>query len=149
MGTATNQHNRIAHLNSFLRGEMSAVETYRLALGKLDAASPARAQIEACLSSHARRVHALKFKIVELGGTPVESSGAWGVFAKAIEVGAAVFGEKAAISALEEGEDRGLRDYRNDVLNMDIDTRTLVTTTLLPQQEETHRTLSTLKRQLQ
>ena len=53
----------------------------------------------------------LRDAIVACGGTPAEGSGAWGTFAKVVEGGAKVFGEKAAVAALEEGEDHGLADY--------------------------------------
>ena len=46
----------IDQLNSFLRGELSAVETYRMALGKLDEHSTAKAEIVANLQSHEDRV---------------------------------------------------------------------------------------------
>ena len=59
--------------------------------------------------------------------------------------GAKAFGEKAAIAALEEGEDHGLRLYKGDLDKLDPATRTLVETDVLPAQERTHRSLSTLK----
>ena len=138
----------IDQLNSFLRGEISAVETYRQALDKLEQTSQARAQLEACRSSHQQRVQMLRQAIQQRGGQPSEGSGAWGSFAKVVEGGAKVFGEKAAIAALEEGEDHGLRDYKQDLDNLDAETLQLVTGQLLPQQEETHRTLSRLKKTL-
>jgi uncharacterized protein (TIGR02284 family) len=134
-------------LNSFLRGELSAVETYRMALDKLDATSPARAEIEACLTSHQERVSALRDAIIQLGGTPAESSGPWGVFAKAVEGTAKAFGDKAAIAALEEGEDHGLKDYKDEIDDNDLDTasRALLMSRLLPAQQATHDRMSALK----
>lgn len=136
----------IAQLNSFLRGEISAVETYRIAIEKLDPSSPALAELFACAKSHERRVEKLTDKIRSLGGTPDQSSGPWGAMTKALEKGAAVLGDKAAIALLEEGEDHGLKDYRTDLEKLDADARMLVTNELLPQQEETHRSLSNLKK---
>jgi demethoxyubiquinone hydroxylase (CLK1/Coq7/Cat5 family) len=144
MGTAQN----VSHLNSFLRGEISAVETYQIALSKIDASSPSRAQLESCLASHQQRVSMLRDAIQQLGGEAATSSGAWGTFAKAVEGGAKVLGEKVAIAALEEGEDHGLRDYRDDLSDLDATARRLVETQLLPQQVATHRTMSQLKKQL-
>lgn len=147
MAIASDERNQnIAQLNSFLRGEISAVETYRIAIEKLDPGSSALTELFACAKSHERRVEKLSAKIRSLGGTPDHGSGVWGAMTKALETGAAVFGDKVAISLLEEGEDHGLKDYRVDLEKLDADARTLVTSELLPQQEETHRTLSNLKK---
>ena len=137
----------VEQLNSFLRGELSAVETYRMALDKLDATSPSRREIEACMASHQERVSALRDAIVQLGGKPSDSSGPWGVFAKAVEGTAKAFGDKAAISALEEGEDHGLRDYKDELDDddLDIQSRALLTSRLLPAQQQTHDRISALK----
>jgi len=148
MGTVPDKKTSVDQLNSFLRGELSAVETYRIALDKLDKASFASMQLQTVMSSHQQRVDSLRGKIMEMGGKPAESSGAWGVFAKAIEGSAAVLGDKMAIDALESGEDQGLADYRQDLTKLDDNTRQLIVSQLLPKQEETHRTMSTLKKQL-
>jgi hypothetical protein len=83
-----------------------------------------------------------------LGGEPVTGSGPWGAFAKAIETGAKAFGEKAAISALEEGEDHGLKDYKGDLKDLDFEARSLIQDKLLPQQQQTHDRLSALKKRI-
>lgn len=143
MGTKSS----IDQLNSFLRGEMSAVETYQMALNKLDATSSARDELLANLKSHQDRVMALQDAIVALGGKPSKSSGPWGAFAKMVEGTAKVLGDKAAVAALEEGEDHGLKDYRSDVDELDPDCQRLVGQ-LLPMQQQTHDRLSALKRRL-
>ncbi len=142
----TNQDS-IKTLNSFLRGEISAVETYRQALETLTDFN-ARQNLETCRTSHQQRVELLRQRIMQLGGKPDESSGAWGAFAKAVERSAKAFGDKAAVAALEEGEDHGLRDYRQDVAKLDPDNRRFVEIELLPAQEQTHHALSALKRTL-
>lgn len=98
----------VDQLNSFLRGEMSAVETYQQAIDKLEPSSTSRDQLLVNLKSHQDRVMMLRDAITELGGTPAEGSGPWGAFAKVVEGGAKAFGDKAAVAALEEGEDHGL-----------------------------------------
>jgi hypothetical protein len=138
----------IDQLNSFLRGEISAVETYRIALDRLDAGSPARGELSSCMRSHQERVDLLRGQIRALGGDPAEGSGPWGAFAKTVESGAALLGDKASIAALEEGEDHGLKDYRSDLSDLDADCQRLVSAELLPKQLQTHRTMSTLKKQL-
>lgn len=140
----------VDQLNNYLRGELSAVETYRMALDKLDANSPTRIELDSAMQSHQQRVVLLRDAIIQLGGKPNESSGPWGVFAKAVEGAARVFGDKAAIAALEEGEDHGLKDYRTGIEDKDLDaqSRTIVSAQLLPEQERTHARLSALKKQL-
>ena len=138
----------ISQLNSFLRGEISAVETYRMALEKLDYTSPLRAEIEANLSSHQDRVVMLGDAILRLGGEPATSSGPWGVFAKAVEGTARTMGDKMTINALEEGEDHGVADYRRGIDDLDTESRMLVTGQLLPQQQQTHNRMSALKHRM-
>jgi hypothetical protein len=134
-------------LNGFLRGEISAVETYRQAIEKLGS-SPTKAQLEDCRRSHEQRVDKLRDQVERLGGEPAESSGAWGAFARLVEGGAKVFGESAAVAALEEGEDHGLKLYRDDLDKFDIVTRQIVEADLLPAQQRTHQFMSALKRTL-
>jgi hypothetical protein len=135
----------VEQLNSFLRGEMSAVETYQMALGKLDHVSRARDELLANLKSHQDRVAKLQDAIIALGGTPAKGSGPWGALAKAVEGAAKALGDKAAISALEEGEDHGLKDYKADFENVDAECRHIIAHQLLPQQQQTHDRLSALK----
>ncbi|RYZ41745.1 MAG: DUF2383 domain-containing protein [Myxococcaceae bacterium] len=132
-------------LNSFLRGELSAVETYRQASKHIK--SPvALTEVEACLKDHEARVEAIKERISKLGGQPAESSGLWGTFAKAVQGGADLLGEKIAINALEEGEDHGLADYNRDIDKLHGAERTFARSTLLPAQKQTHGKLSHLKK---
>ena len=143
MGTKSS----IDQLNSFLRGEMSAVETYQMAIDKLDANSTARDELLVNLKSHQDRVMMLQDALIQLGGTPAKSSGPWGTFAKAVEGTAKTLGDKMAVSALEEGEDHGLKDYKNGIDKLDFECRGVVAQ-LLPQQQQTHDRLSALKRRL-
>jgi bacterioferritin (cytochrome b1) len=131
-------------LNKFLRGELSAVETYEQAIERLRSSTFA-AELSECQRSHQERVELLRQQVLQLGGEPSKSSGVWGGFAKTVEGGAKVFGEKAAVAALEEGEDHGLRLYRNELDSLDLGTRDVVDRILLPEQERTHRTMSTIK----
>jgi demethoxyubiquinone hydroxylase (CLK1/Coq7/Cat5 family) len=131
-------------LNSLLRGEISAVETYRMALEKL-IHTAARTTIEDCLHSHEARVNVLTQEVTRFGGEPSRTSGPWGSFAKLVEGGAKALGEKAAIAALEEGEDHGLKQYRSEMGKVDGSARHLLETQLLPAQQRTHRAMSDLK----
>lgn len=138
------QNTAVDTLNAFLRGEISAVETYGQAIDKLKT-SPSRIQLEQCRRSHEERVNRLRQEVIRLGGEPAEGSGTWGAFARLVEGGAKKLGEKAAIAALEEGEDRGLELYRSDLAKLDPASRSVVESEVLPAQERTHDSLSMLK----
>ncbi len=119
-----------------------------MALDKLDKSSTARSEVETCLQSHQSRVMLLRDAIIAVGGTPADGSGPWGVFAKAVEGGARILGDKIAVSALEEGEDHGVKDYKADLGDLDPSARILITSRLAPEQQRTHDRMSTLKKRL-
>jgi hypothetical protein len=135
-------------LNSFLRGEISAVETYRQAIDKLRD-KPEASTLAECLRSHEQRVSLLKSEIRTRGGDPAEGSGAWGAFAKLAEGGAKLFGAKAAIAALEEGEDHGRDDYKRDISKLEPGARDFVQQQLISEQLRTHQAMSMLKKRLE
>lgn len=144
-----NTHEKdIDQLNSFLRGELSAVETYDQALEKLEDEPSLAAPLRTCRTSHMRRVDLLRNEVTRLGGKPANGSGAWGNFAKLVEGGAKVFGKKAAIAALEEGEDHGRDDYQRDLSDLSPATRGFVEAQLLPEQHRTHGEVASLKRRV-
>lgn len=104
-------------LNSLLRGEMSAIETYRQAIEKLgDVHDPLVEELRAMQRDHRDASEALWKHVEQHGGKPSEGSGPWGAFAKAIEGTAKLLGNTAALKALKEGEEHGLKDYE-DALN--------------------------------
>jgi hypothetical protein len=145
-GTPTEKQS-VDTLNKFLRGELSAVETYKQAQDKLRTSAHVGAIGDVC-RAHEDRVQFLRQEIARLGGSPADSSGPWGGFAKLVEGGAKLFGEKSAIAALEEGEDHGLKLYRGDLDKLDPATRQLVENRLLADQERSHRIMSALKHSL-
>jgi len=142
-----NRDNDVKHLNSFLRGEISAVETYNQAIKKLGSEPSISSKLEGARNSHQQRVEVLREEISRLGGEPAEGSGVWGAFARLTEGGAQVLGKQAAIAALEEGEDHGRDDYKRDIEDLSPEGRRLVQSKLLPEQLRTHDTLSQLKKQ--
>src|SRR5690606_14996666 len=101
-----NTEQDIKQLNSFLRGELSAVETYQQCIEKVEN-EQVRSQLLGLQESHRSRAILLKERILGLGGEPEQSAGAWGSLAKAVQGGATIFGAAAAVSVLEEGEDHG------------------------------------------
>ncbi len=131
-------------LNALLRGELSAVETFEQAIAKFGTDAPH--ELTACLQSHQMRVQKLTVRIYDLGGKPAEGSGLWGAFAKLVEGGAAIFGRKSALAALEEGEDHGLAQYRERLEDLDVESRSLIESELLPEQIKTHDAVRNLYR---
>lgn len=130
-------------LNSFLRGELAAVETYRQAIAKTaDEPIPELLENEAC---HQRRVSALQNQVIDLGGIPAETSGAWGAFTRLVEGGATLLGRGPALAALEEGEDRGLAQYRKDISKLSGATRQFIETEIISAQQRTHDRMSRIK----
>ncbi|XXF76112.1 DUF2383 domain-containing protein [Myxococcaceae bacterium GXIMD 01537] len=140
-------HNDVETLNSFLRGEISAVETYRQAIGHVEH-DIVRRELEECRQDHEHRVDALRERIEKMGGTPSEGSGVWGTFAKLGQSGADTLGERTAVGALEEGEDHGLADYQRDLGQVHGEARRFVRMELLPAQKRTYERLHRLKRTL-
>jgi hypothetical protein len=135
-------------LNSLLRGEISAVETYDQAIEKLNDDAALAQQLLQCRSSHEERVTVLRGEVARRGGEPAAGSGPWGSFAKLVEGGAKAFGKKAAIAALEEGEDHGLRQYRDDLPKLDGSIRSTLEPRLMTEQQQTHSVMSNLKHTL-
>jgi len=134
----------VAKLQECLRSELSAAETYELALKSVSHVGLHRT-LQEILVSHSRRTALLREKITGLGAEAPTDSGIWGAFAKAFQIGADLLGDRLAIAALEEGEDRGVDLYSKDLAECDMKTRKLIDTDLLPEQRRTHDLCRTLK----
>lgn len=138
------QSSNVTKLQELVRGEMSAVETYELALKSVNHVGLHRT-LQEILVSHEKRIPQLREKIIALGGEAPTSSGVWGTFAKVFQAGADLLGDRAAIAALEEGEDRGVALYDGDMAGFDAGTRRLIDVELAPEQRRTHDLCKTLK----
>jgi uncharacterized protein (TIGR02284 family) len=123
-------------LNSLLRGEISAVETYRQALEKV-AGQPGAQQLSEVHRDHAEAASVLREHVTRYGGDPADDSGIWGTFARAVEATAKVFGDKSALKALKEGEEHGLKDYQDALKeeNLPSECVALIRDRLLPKQQ--------------
>ena len=121
-------------LNSLLRGELSAVETYAEALAKVGS-EPGAFDLRRIEAEHREAVNVLRQHILYRGGKPSISSGAWGAFAGAVTGAAKLLGNTVALKALKEGEEHGIVSYEGALKdeNLDPECRTLVASTLLPQ----------------
>jgi hypothetical protein len=137
----------VDQLNSFLRDELAAVETYGAALLGRSAFS-GKTELSMCQRSHEVRASTLRDKIVSLGGQAAATSGATGAWKKLLESGAVALGEGTAIRALEREEDHVLQDYRKGIDGLDSEVRAFLEAIVLPEEEYTHRTMSDLKDRL-
>ncbi len=131
------------HLNSLLQGELSAVETYNMALEKIKE-SDVNAVLLENRDCHAKRAAKLESLVSAAGGTPVKSSGAWGAFAKLVEAGATVLGTSPALGSLKEGEDQGLDTYKAAVKDLKDPNHAVIGAEFLPAQEKTRDRLMAL-----
>ena len=134
-------------LNSFLRGEISAAETYRMAIDKAGNSSDNAANIgllREIQEEHGRAAQAIRDRIRELGGEPSDSSGAWGAWAKLTQGTANLFGDAASLKSLKEGEEHGLKDFHEGLDDIDATSAELVQNQLIPAQQRHISLLDTL-----
>ena len=131
-------------LQGLLRAEMAAFETYELALQSIDHVG-LHQTLQEILTSHGRRVDQIRARVAWLGAEPAKSSGVWGAFAKVFQAGADLLGNRAAIAALEQGEDHVLALYGEDLARFDLKTQQMIQNELLPAQRHTHDLCRTLK----
>jgi len=120
-------------LNSLLRGEIAATETYNQALEKF-AGQPEEAELRKLRDDHRTIANMLRQHVHQHSGQPDTGSGMWGAWAKFVEGTAKVFGKTAALKALKEGEEHGIKQYR-DALNdegLSADCKSLIRTEILP-----------------
>ena len=142
--TKTNE-STLSKLNEFYRGEKSAVETYELAIKSVKDPELNNTLKQLC-HSHAERVDTIQKKIQELGGKVDEGSGAWGAFAKIVQGGADLLGDSSAVSALEEGEDHGIKTYADAMKEDDAFIREFASSSMMPMQKKSHDICRSLKR---
>lgn len=129
----------IKQLNSFLRGEISAAETYRMAMDKVadeefPALSPKLDFLHQIQKEHGLAAQALRERIRALGGEPADSSGAWGFWAKFAQGAGNLFGDISSLTVLKEGEEHGLKDYEAGYDILDAVSALLVSEDLIPGQ---------------
>ncbi len=120
MKTMDSTHNACIDVcNSLLRGELSAVETYSLAINRF-VGKTAIGDLQRIRSEHALSAARLSQNVREMGGTPDDDSGAWGIFAKTVQGAANLFGAESAVESLQRGEEKGRRDYEDALKDEDV-----------------------------
>src|SRR5258708_4377043 len=108
--TTTSTAKTVEALNSLLRGELAATETYQQALTKVSD-EPGAHELRRIHVEHREAANTLRQHVHQHSGKPDQGSGAWGTFAKAIEGVAKLFGSTSALKALKEGEEQGIKSY--------------------------------------
>ncbi|MDZ4836634.1 MAG: ferritin-like domain-containing protein [Candidatus Melainabacteria bacterium] len=125
--------------NSLLAGEISAVETYDVAL-KREYGADFLADLSKCRASHADRVTKLSECVLETGGTPSTGSGIWGAFEKLVQNSASTIHD--ALAQLELLEAERLVQYENARTVAPPPVVAIIENDLLPAQHETHLIIS-------
>ncbi len=128
----------VRQLNSLLRGEISAAETYRMAMGKVAAGDDNANSVEMLREiqeEHGRAAQTVRDRIRELGGEASDNSGAWGMWAQTVQGTMNLFGDASALKALKEGEEHGLKGYGKALHDMDPTSARLIQNQLIPSQQ--------------
>lgn len=118
-------------LNKCLRGELAAVETYQKALEKNREQYGQEVkfqQLAEILKDHQEAASQVRSLIQRMGGTPSDDSGAWGAWSRTVMGTAKLLGDKAALKALKEGEESGVKSYERVAqdLSAPADTKSLL-----------------------
>jgi len=130
----SNHDHCIEVCNSLLRGELSAIETYDQAVDRYEA-EPIAADLHRIRLEHLHSVARLADNIRSMGGTPEHHSGAWGIFTKAVQGTANLFGAQSAVESLRQGELKGQHDYEQALEDEDVmpPCKDMIRQELLPQ----------------
>ncbi len=119
-------------LNSLLRSEISATESYAQALPRFASDVEVLREIA---REHGQAVSDLRAAIQSVGGVPEETSGVFpSLPPKAVQGPARVFGEAAALKALKDVEERGLGDYQDALKRLNGTATDWISDTLIPAQ---------------
>jgi hypothetical protein len=127
--------------NTLLGGEISAVETYDLAMNKSFAGKTLEC-LSACRASHAKQVQRLTEMVIETGGTPSTGSGPWGAFAAMVQNSAS--SDHDALALLEQFEAERLVQYESQREIAPPQVNSILVSELLPAQHESHLVVSAL-----
>ena len=131
------QKETVDSIQTLLRGEISAIETYDQVLEKFQGKAEATT-LKSMREEHMTSQKTLRLLASNRGEVPEKSSGVWGSWATFTTGAAKVFGEAAALKALKEGEEHGMKEYESAIQNPKIEARlkTEIETKLLPAQRK-------------
>jgi uncharacterized protein (TIGR02284 family) len=131
-------------LDDLIRGEMAAVKTYDQVLEKTKDEKE-RAKLMSIRDDHKNAVTKLKGFANKEVKEDTTSAGAWGAFTKAWTGSAKLFGNETALKALSQGEEHGIREYKEALEDDSIkpELKQMIKTQFLPKQEEHLKTIKT------
>jgi hypothetical protein len=124
-------------LNTLLRGELSAVESYDRVLPEFERCQ-ATAELHRIRDAHSEAVAVLRERVVRGGGVPAEGPGPWPAFVAVVGGAAKALGPATVLRALHEGEVLTAGEYEA-ALNagqLDAETAGVVRSQLLPRSRE-------------
>jgi len=129
--------NRPTQLDDLIRGEMAAVKTYDTALKKITDQNEKK-KLTTIRENHVNAVAKLKTFANKDVREDTETSGAWGAFATAYTGGARLMGNDMALKALTQGEEHGIKEYKEalDDATIKPELKQMIRTQFLPKQEE-------------
>ena len=130
----------ISALSELQSGEISAVESYDLAIKKIRDAELIPT-LETCRNAHAQRERILKDLLHDLGAAPRKGSGWWGGLAHAVESSAAWLGDRTAVAVLSAGEEYGSSQYQAHLSALGQHAWKIVHDELMPAQKKTQQTM--------
>ena len=121
-------------LNRLLRGELAATETYQQAMAKVGT-EPRATELRQLHDAHRTAANELRQHMNQHGWKPEQGSGAWGTWAKTVEGAAKIFGNAAAVKALKEGEEHGIKEYEEALTDPELpaDCKEMIRNQFLPQ----------------
>jgi hypothetical protein len=135
-------------LDDLIRGEMAAVKAYDVAIKDLKNGSE-RSSLMRLRDSHQAAVVKLNKYAKNLPSVKedVKTVGPWGTFAKAWVKGATLISNNAALTALKQGEEHGVDEYKEalDDATISNDLKTEIRATMLPLQEKHILTLKEIR----
>ncbi len=126
----------IGPMEELLRGEVSAIEAYEQVMNKLDSENEKNRLVE-FLEDHKMARDYWTKQIQSKNEFPKQTSGPWGTFVEAFVGTSKLLGNTAALKALEEGEEHGLKQYCEFLDNDKVpeEQKRFVRETLVPNQE--------------
>lgn len=133
-------------LDDLVRGELAALKAYDQVLSDTKD-EKTKSQLQAIRNDHEKAVSHLskyvagKKELLE----DTEDAGPWGSFAKTWTKGASLMGNDAALTALRQGEEHGIREYKEALEDESIskELKQAIKTDMLPKQEKHIQTLKT------
>jgi len=130
-------------MDDLIRGEMAAVQSYDKILTTVKDAGELRT-LKAMREDHVKAVARLKAFADKDVLEDTATVGPWGTFAKAWVGGAKIFSDKTALSALKQGEEHGVTEYKEALEdeNVRADVKKVIRSELLPKQEAHIKTLN-------